>query len=83
MITRSNISDDVPSTTSPSTCCPPEVRHRLEGAFADAVARASHDPFVPYENATGIVNLAECSTSNGGAWAPGLAGDGTTHRRAP
>ena len=74
VITRSNISDDVPSTTSPSTCCPPEVRHRLEGAFADAVARASHDPFVPYENATGIVNLAECSTSNGGGMGAGAGG---------
>ena len=50
------------------------MRHRLEGAFADAVARASHDPFVPYENATGIVNLAECSTSNGGGMGAGAGG---------
>ena len=48
----------------------------LSARYADAVRRAADDPFVPYENANGIVNLAECSTTltnrggtpGGGGW---------------
>jgi len=35
----------------------------LSARYADAVRRAADDPFVPCENADGIVNLAECSTT--------------------
>ena len=45
------------------------VRSRLRAevsAFYDgAVRRALADPFVPYENLSGIINLAECETSAG------------------
>jgi len=47
----------------------PMVRSRLRAevsAFYDgAVRRALADPFVPYENLSGIINLAECETSAG------------------
>ena len=64
------------SSSSSSSSCPPDVRANLSARYADAVRRAADDPFVPYENANGIVNLAECSTTltnrggtpGGGGW---------------
>ena len=70
--------DDVrtASSSSSSSSCPPDVRANLSARYAAAVRRAADDPFVPYENANGIVNLAECSTTltnrgetpGGGGW---------------
>ena len=55
----------------------PMVSSRLRAevsAFYDgAVRRALADPFVPYENLSGIINLAECETSAG--WSPREAQD--------
>ena len=55
--------DDVRTASSSSSSCPPDVRANLSARYADAVRRAADDPFVPYENANGIINLAECSTT--------------------
>ena len=55
--------DDVRTASSSSSSCPPDVRAMLSARYADAVRRAADDPFVPYENANGIINLAECSTT--------------------
>ena len=55
----------------------PMVSSRLRAevsAFYDgAVRRALADPFMPYENLSGIINLAECETSAG--WSPREAQD--------
>ena len=60
----------------------PMVRSRLRAevsAFYDgAVRRALADPFVPYENLSGIINLAECETSAG--FCPAMRGTSRTAR---
>ena len=48
--------------------CPASVSESLAAAYDLAVRRALEDPFVAYENTSGIVNLAECAAGDG--WAP-------------
>lgn len=48
--------------------CPASVSESLAAAYDLAVRRALDDPFVAYENTSGIVNLAECAAGDG--WAP-------------
>ena len=49
------------------------LRAEVSAFYDDAVRRALADPFVPYENLSGIINLAECETSAG--WSPREAQD--------
>ena len=49
------------------------LRAEVSAFYDGAVRRALADPFVPYENLSGIVNLAECETSAG--WSPREAQD--------
>ena len=44
------------------------LRAEVSAFYDGAVRRALADPFVPYENLSGIINLAECETSAG--WSP-------------
>jgi hypothetical protein len=49
------------------------LRAEVSAFYDGAVRRALADPFVPYENLSGIINLAECETSAG--WSPREAQD--------
>ena len=44
------------------------LRAEVSAFYDGAVRRALADPFVPYENLSGMINLAECETSAG--WNP-------------
>lgn len=46
--------------------CSLEVSIPLSNLYDRAVKRAFEDPFIPWENSAGIVNLAECGSTNGG-----------------
>lgn len=61
--------DDVDVTPfSPIPTLSPALRDTVSAFYDRAVVRALADQFVPYENASGIINLAECATSDG--WSP-------------
>jgi hypothetical protein len=51
--------------------CSLAVSIPLSNNYERAVKRALGDPFVPYENTFGIINLAECGSSNGGGMGDG------------
>lgn len=55
---------DASSSSSPP--CPPSVSIPLSNRYEVALRRHASDPFVAYENANGIVNLAECGAIPGG-----------------
>ena len=55
--------DDV---INPPPPCSLTVSIPLSNYYDRTVKRASNDPFVPYENSSGIINLAECDSSDGG-----------------
>uniref|UniRef100_A0A7S0SN20 Uncharacterized protein n=1 Tax=Mantoniella antarctica TaxID=81844 RepID=A0A7S0SN20_9CHLO len=63
--------DDDPVGATPTPPCSLLVSIPLSNLFDRAVKRASDDPFVPYKNTTGIINLAECGGSNGGGMGEG------------
>ena len=44
---------------------PARVSVPLSNLYDRAVRRALADPFVPYENVAGIINLAECASGDG------------------
>ena len=65
--------DVVEESPSPVPMVSSSLRQSVSSFYDSAVHRALADPFVPYENISGIINLGECDTSDG--WSPNVEQD--------